>query len=325
MNKKVLFWAFTAMALTACSNNETPESANEATAKIRLSASIDATLTRAADGIQSTKIVTSSSTDDYRPSVYVYKNTETSTTSGYGYENIDVTAVDASGNFTTTDMFYPQSRGPVDVYVYAPRVATGASLTAMPITVLSDQSGQTNYLRSDFIYGQALNQAYPSGTPAAINVTLKHALSKIKLVITGGTGSPSISGSSVKEVKLGHATDATKQPLTQATVNITNATLSSAVTTATSGATSVIKFANSSTAQSTVTAIIPPQTLTSCPLSVTIDDAVFTAELSSPAGGFAAGNQYTYSVKVDLKGLTISSTEITPWTNVDVSGSINVE
>ena len=303
--------------LMACSNDEVIRSIDdEQQAQIQLSSTMETMLTRAADALQETSINTSST-----PGVYVYRTTKTAIDNSYGYENIAAT-VGTGGVLSTSTMYYPQDKGSVDVYVYAPRTTSSPSMTAMPITVATDQSAAAGYLASDFIYGKA-TAAFPTTFPAGpINVTLKHALCKIKLNIQAGTGSSAIANADVTEVKLG---DGTTNPYLSTTVNLTDATLASAVATATSGTTGIVQFANALTAQATVAAILPPQTLTNCPLSVKIGSATYTATLSSPTGGFTAGNEYIYTVKVNVEGIAITAISIATWNSINVPGDIDVQ
>ena len=333
MNKtRIVLYALTAVVaamcimFAACSNDEvikTNDNINEPTAQIQLSASMEATLTRAADALQEISINTSA-----KPGIYVLKNGSTSVPAdGYKYENIEVTAIDASGNFTTSAMYYPQDKAAIDVYVYAPRQSS-PNFTSMPIAVATDQTTVDGYLASDFIYGVNSNVTYPTGTPSAVNVTLKHALCKIKLVIEAGNGGTTISDGDVTEVKLG---DDTTRPLLEANVNLTDATLSSAVITSNSGTSGAISFADATNKKTTVSAILPPQTLTNCPLSVKIGTATYTATLSSPdtnsdntPDAYAAGNEYTYTVKVNQQSLTVQVTSITAWTTSS-AGTVDVK
>lgn len=319
MNKKFLYLALPAFMLAACSNDEVTKTTNETLAQIRLSAQMEATLTRAADNVQEESINPAAT-----PGVYVYKAGETSSTV-YKYENNEVTAVSGEGGLTTSRMYYPQDKGAVDVYVYAPREDTSPSLTAMPITVATDQSTVAGYLASDFIYGEASNQAYPTGTPSAIEVTLKHALCKITLTINNGAGS-TISDGDVKEVILGHeiegsgTPDRSKQVWLKATIDLTKSELSQSVTTASSSSDpedpkGTISFADTddNAFKKAVSAVIPPQTATDIPLRVKIGSADYNATLSSPDGGFTAGNEYKYTVNVDAKTLTVKINSIADW------------
>ena len=155
MKKKILYLAFTAIALTACSNDETIKNTDEPLAELRFSAFMDVAMTRAASTIQAIAM-----DGDCTPAVFVYRHGTTASTDGYGYINkaansVDVTGVTPTLTYTTTPLYYPQNKGAIDVYMYAPYVAAASStaLTAIPVTVATDQSAKTGYLASDFIHG----------------------------------------------------------------------------------------------------------------------------------------------------------------------------
>ncbi len=340
MNKtRIVLYATTAVVaamcilFAACSNDEvikTNDNINEPTAQIQLSASMEATLTRAANNIQSTALDNASA-----PAVYIYRTGQTANDDNYGFANIAVTK--SSSTYTEPTLFYPQNKGNIDVYMYAPKQDTNPSLTAMPITVATDQSDKTNYLASDFVHG--LNKGtytessyvgipYNNGGNGAIAVNLVHDLSKIILDIQPGTGGATIDAASVKSVTLGDG-----DICLQATVDITSGTWDATsskikptanATTNNSGTKGTITFADATTAQQTVAAIIPPQTVTNAKLVVKINDTDYEATLSSPDGGFLAGKQYTYTVKVNLQSLEISVTEIENW-SAETGGNINVQ
>ena len=71
---------------------------------------------------------------------------------------------------------------------------------------------------------------------------------------------------------------------------------------------------------STLTAsiILFPQAKASIDLTVEFNDNEYSATLEIPDDALAAGNNYTYTVTVHNKGLSIQSPEITPWTPVSI-------
>lgn len=311
-----------ALLTGACSGgDDTTERKQHTGTAIRLTVSMqdDDTQTRAQANLQSATLMQPATAG-----VYVYMNGMTSkqSPSGYGYENITVTGMTGS-QIATQPMYYPQ-QGSIDVYVYAPRPAGEASLTAMPVTVAADQTGTDGYVASDFIFGHTLAVPYTNGaTP--INVALGHALSKLILNITPGNGTPSLSQTSVKSVTLG---DATHQVMTSTTVNLTDgstATAHNAVSTVTLVKTVESATTGFTTGNAVQTAcVLPPQTLTACPVAMTIDGQTYTAQLSSPAGGFVGGKAYSYNVTVDLQGIGITVGSITAWNSgITVSDGID--
>ena len=143
MNKtRIIHYALTAVVaamcimFAACSNDEvikTNDNINEPTAQIQLSASMEATLTRAANDIQSTAL-----DDDSAPAVYIYRTGQTATDDNYGFENIAVTK-SSSTSYTEPTLFYPQNKGNIDVYMYAPYNSSASAMTSIPISVTADR------------------------------------------------------------------------------------------------------------------------------------------------------------------------------------------
>jgi len=67
----------------------------------------------------------------------------------------------------------------------------------------------------------------------------------------------------------------------------------------------------------TSSVIIFPQITASMPLVVNYNGQEYHATLTVPEGALQAGNNYTYTVKVNNKVLEVSDATITPWTDVD--------
>ena len=63
---------------------------------------------------------------------------------------------------------------------------------------------------------------------------------------------------------------------------------------------------------------------TSIELSVNYNSQPYNATLTVPDGELKAGNNYTYTVTVRNKGLSIGSAEITDWNPV-ISGDVSAE
>ena len=68
----------------------------------------------------------------------------------------------------------------------------------------------------------------------------------------------------------------------------------------------------------TSSVILFPQAKASIDLTVEFNDNEYSATLEIPDDALAAGNNYTYTVTVHNKGLSIQSPEITPWTPVSI-------
>lgn len=303
--KKINFLmaTLTAITLGSCITDEIEipksEGNHENPQVIQISATMDTgAATRAGTALQSTALSFDASR---KAGVYVYKNTKTAITDSYGYENNQVTALAADGTLTTTAMFYPQDGGAIDAYVYAPYVSTGASLAAMPFTINGNQSSDANYLASDFVFGKTANVS----TGNAAEVTLNHALSKIIVNVTAGTGSPSLTG--LSGIQLTGIN-------TKATINMTTAfnntrpyVNKSAVTSNTTGNVTV-----SSGTTTTAACIIPPQTTPAgAKISLTIDEATKTADINGQE--FEPGKVYTIAVTLNLNAITVKVTSIEDW------------
>lgn len=215
---------------------------------------------------------------------------------------------DGSGGLTLntspeqTTPYYPTSGKGVKIIAYQPYSAS-ATITdgGYDFSVQADQSGNSNYYNSDLLYSSKA-EAYTPKTDAQ-SLVFKHQLSKVVCTLQSGTGSPAIDGATVAIV--GAKIKGTFKP-SNGTFTINDAT------------TSDVSMNNTITSDSYI-AVIPPQTFAK--------DAKFLKVTLSGGGDFyykvpngdgdsdltlAAGNVYTYTIKVNKTGLTVTST-ITPW------------
>ena len=74
----------------------------------------------------------------------------------------------------------------------------------------------------------------------------------------------------------------------------------------------------------TSSVILFPQSTTSIELSVNYNSQPYTATLTIPDGALKAGNNYTYTVTVRNKDLTVSSATISDWNPVN-GGNVNAD
>lgn len=327
---KFCLMAITVLALTACSNDD---SADEALQPLTISASMDGmSVTRSSSDYQNQKLVAG----DSNPAVYVCQagGTTTNYLPGSDYANVALTAADAAGNgstFTGATFYFPQDKGNLDVYMYAPREATSPSLTAMPITVSAAQYTKAAYLASDFVFGKATGVTYASHTA---NITLYHAMTKIKLVIRD-INNQNVSG--LTKVELGPAGELIK---TSATVNIkgdvtdnTSINTLNLVTTGSTTTGTVTLFDASATGSpdsnvwtdgtsNTLYGIIPPQNANAVKLKLYFGTTTYEAFLSTASMVLAPATEYTFNVKLSQTSLTITTVEIVDWTR---PAGINVE
>ena len=323
MKTTTVLFGIAALALTttACSSDE-QQDPSIIRIGTNLEAAIDAGTTRAASNLQETTLDATGA--QAKPGVYVWKAGSTSAQTvaevSYGYENVVATSVDgSSGALSTSAMYFPVDRSDVDVYVYAPGVSTGASWSAMPIAVLTDQSDKDGYLKSDFLWGKAANVAY--GTAAS--VTMSHRLSKVIIKVSkdAANGSPSLAN--LNSVTLG--TDDAKVKL-DATVNMANGTV-------TPGSTEgIVTFAKDLTGLTESSndleyaAILPPgQNLDGQKVTLNFGGSVnYVGTLSTAQLNLTSANKYTINVLVGVKSVTVSSINITGWTGSNAASvSVN--
>ena len=74
----------------------------------------------------------------------------------------------------------------------------------------------------------------------------------------------------------------------------------------------------------TSSVILFPQSTTSIELSVNYNSQPYTATLTVPDGALKAGNNYTYTVTVRNKDLTVSSATISDWNPVN-GGNVSAD
>lgn len=336
MNKSNLFFVVAAgMALTACSFDDSMRTLeyDYDPAELNITASIGGmSVTRGTADYQNEQLDNTST-----PAVYVCQNSSgTSYTTNYltgqNYANIQMTSVaDASPAKTSTlsissvsgapsKFYFPQDKGSLDVYLYAPYQSSGASLTAMPITVSTTQYNKAGYIASDFVFGNKTNVAYATSATAAVQ--LYHALTKLKFVIKDINGNK-VNG--LTKAELGPTGDLIK---INATVNITTAVTSgntdittSVVQTGTSTGT-VTLFDSSVSGADTWTngtsevlyAIIPPQDAKDVTLKLTIGTIYYSAKLKSSTFPLDPATEYTFNVTLGQEDLDITTVSITDWT-----------
>jgi hypothetical protein len=85
----------------------------------------------------------------------------------------------------TTPIYWLDQTTKADFYCYYPYVATVTDVTAYPISVLTDQSTETNVRKSDFLYG---TKKSVSPTEDPVSITLNHSMAKLNITLKAGTG-----------------------------------------------------------------------------------------------------------------------------------------
>lgn len=285
---KTRFFAFAALALTlaACTNDD--ENLNDGSVAAVINAEIsDAVATRASG------------------TAWAERDEIGISESRFGYTNVPYRW--ESGKFTPTGtIIFFQDDDPTTFSAYYPYDADGGTLTAT-----TDATAQQNQPAIDFLYATGATASthnpevnFTDDTDAGgTDCSFHHCMSQITLTFKAGSG-----------------VDFT-------TINPTGYTLSGLVLEGSFDITDGMAEADDATATQdlnmtltngalTSSVILFPQTKASIGLSVYYNSQPYTATLTIPDGALKAGNNYTYTVTVRNKDLSIESAEITPWNPV---------
>lgn len=285
---KTRFFAFAALALTlaACTNDN--ENLNEGPVAAVINAEIsDAVATRA-----------SGTNWAERDEIGISE-------SRFGYTNVPYRW--ESGKFTPTGtIIFFQDDDPTIFSAYYPYDADGGTLTAT-----TDAKAQQNQPAIDFLYATGATASthnpevnFTDDTDAGgTDCSFHHCMSQITLTFKEGSG------------------------VDFSTIQPTGYTLSGLMLTGSFDTTTGTAETDDATAAQdldmtltngalTSSVILFPQTKASIGLSVYYNSQPYTATLTIPDGALKAGNNYTYTVTVRNKDLSIESAEITPWNPV---------
>ena len=233
--------------------------------------------------------------------------------SRFGYANVLYRW--ENGKFTPagTIIFF-QDDDPTTFSAYYPYDADGGTLTAT-----TDATAQQNQPAIDFLYATGAtasthnpevnftNNLSTGGTDCSFH----HRMSQITLTFEAGSGvdfnTIKPTGYTLSGLVLEGSfdtTDGTAEANDATAAQDLNMTLTNGVLTS-----SVILF---------------PQTKASIGLSVYYNSQPYTATLTIPDGALKAGNNYTYTVTVRNKDLSISSATISDWNPVN-GGNVNAD
>lgn len=285
---KTRFFAFAALALTlaACTNDN--ENLNDGPVAAVINAEIsDAVATRA-----------SGTNWAERDEIGISE-------SRFGYTNVPYRW--ESGKFTPTGtIIFFQDDDPTIFSAYYPYDADGGTLTAT-----TDAKAQQNQPAIDFLYATGATASthnpevnFTDDTDAGgTDCSFHHCMSQITLTFKEGSG------------------------VDFSTIQPTGYTLSGLMLTGSFDTTTGTAETDDATAAQdldmtltngalTSSVILFPQTKASIGLSVYYNSQPYTATLTIPDGALKAGNNYTYTVTVRNKDLSIESAEITPWNPV---------
>ncbi|MDM8307547.1 fimbrillin family protein [Phocaeicola salanitronis] len=231
--------------------------------------------------------------------------------SRFGYTNVPYRW--ESGKFTPagTIIFF-QDDNPTTFSAYYPYDADGGTLTAT-----TDATAQQNQPAIDFLYATGATASthnpevnFTDDTDAGgTDCSFHHCMSQITLTFKEGSG------------------------VDFSTIQPTGYTLSGLMLTGSFDTTTGTAETDDATAAQdldmtltngalTSSVILFPQTKASIGLSVYYNSQPYTATLTIPDGALKAGNNYTYTVTVRNKDLTVSSATISDWNPVN-GGNVN--
>lgn len=294
MKTRLFTFAALALALAACTNDN--ENLNDGPVAAVINAEIsDAVATRASGTAwaERDEIGISESRFGYANVLYRWEN----------------------GKFTPagTIIFF-QDDDPTTFSAYYPYDADGGTLTAT-----TDATAQQNQPAIDFLYATGATASthnpevnFTDDTDAGgTDCSFHHCMSQITLTFEAGSGvdfnTIKPTGYTLSGLVLAGSfdtADGTAEANDATAAQDLNMTLTNGVLTS-----SVILF---------------PQSTTSIELSVNYNSQPYTATLTIPEGALKAGNNYTYTVTVRNKDLSISSATISDWNPVN-GGNVNAD
>lgn len=293
MKTRLFTFAALALALAACTNDN--ENLNDGPVAAVINAEIsDAVATRASG------------------TAWAERDEIGISESRFGYANVPYRW--ESGKFTPagTIIFF-QDDDPTTFSAYYPYNAAGGTLTAT-----TDVTAQQNQPAIDFLYATGAtasthnpevnftNNLSTGGTDCSFH----HRMSQITLTFKAGSG---VDFNTIKP------TSYTLSGLVLAgSFETTTGTAKTDENAQTADLTMELDGALTSSV------ILFPQSTTSIELSVNYNSQPYTATLTIPEGALKAGNNYTYTVTVRNKDLSVSSATISDWNPVN-GGNVNAD
>lgn len=257
-------------ASCASGHDETPEPVK---IPISLSCGITPIATRATDsGFE---------TND-RIGLYVVNyNGDTPGTLLSGGNHVDNMQFTYNGTWSpSTAIYWKDESTPADFYCYYPYGNAPTDVSVFPFEAMADQSTETNYKASDFMWGKV---AKVSPTEQAVQIKLNHLFSCAVVKVAAGNGftDEALAASDV-QVKLNHA-------MRKAAINLNDGSLSP------QGETGSVTFLRGT--DNEFKALVIPQNISSTAdfITVTIDGKDFNMEKGF---SFVSGHRHTFTVTV---------------------------
>ena len=293
MKTRLFAFAALGIALTACTNDNEMTDNGPVAAVINAEIS-DAVATRA-----------SGTTWADKDEIGVSENR-------YGYTNVRYRR--ANGKFEPAgSIIFFEDDASTTFSAYYPYDSNGGTLTAT-----TDATAQKNQPKIDFLYatGATANTHNPTvnftdGTKAGgKDCSFHHCMSQITLTFEAGDG---VSFSAIQPESY---------TLSELVLTGSFDTTTGIAKTDEKAQAADLEMPISSTLTSSV--ILFPQAKASIGLTVVFNGNDYNATLTVPDGELKAGNNYTYTVTVRNKGLSIGSAEIADWNPV-ISGNVSAE
>lgn len=232
--------------------------------------------------------------------------------SRFGYTNVPYRW--ESGKFTPagTIIFF-QDDDPTTFSAYYPYDADGGTLTAT-----TDATAQQNQPAIDFLYATGATASthnpevnFTDDTDAGgTDCSFHHCMSQITLTFEAGSG---VDFTTIKPT--GYALSGL---VLEGSFDTTTGTAETDANAQTADLTMELDGVLTSSV------ILFPQSTTSIELSVNYNSQLYTATLTIPDGALRAGNNYTYTVTVRNKDLSVSSATISDWNPVN-GGNVNAD
>ena len=294
MKTRLFTFATLALALAACTNDD--ENLNNGSVAAVINAEIsDAVSTRASG------------------TAWAERDEIGISESRFGYTNVPYRW--ESGKFTPTGtIIFFQDDDPTTFSAYYPYDADGGTLTAT-----TDATAQQNQPAIDFLYATGATASthnpevnFTDDTDAGgTDCSFHHCMSQITLTFEAGSG---VDFNTIKPIGY-----------TLSGLMLTGSFDTTTGTAETDDATAAQDLDMTLTNGAlTSSVILFPQTKASIGLSVYYNSQPYTATLTVPDGALKAGNNYTYTVTVRNKDLSISSATISDWNPVN-GGNVNAD
>ncbi len=216
------------------------------------------------------------------------------TNSGNHVDNMQFTLSDNGAWMPATNIYWKDKSTRADFYAYYPYQSAVSDVTAVPVSVMADQSSEENYWASDLLWGKSSGV---TPTESAVNIATSHMLSNLLIYVEPGYGftNETLAAANVSveinNVKRG------------GTLNLTDG-----VVTATGEAGSVTPWNTGDYYR----ALIVPQSVAegSTLITVTVNGKAHTIERGFT---FVANTQHTFVVRVEQDVETTVSLSINPW------------